>query len=313
MKDCNVKKYKKTVSANIRKLGEAWITALPNKEITIRWSSYNSETDVVRIVSGNGTIRTATNGYIVTAGSEGCVIGASEKYRISQVVSDGTEVCFEVNAEDFSCRLAPISQFSRAKVIGELTSMFDNNTLAWFEHFDLSEAYGVFSVASNVNTLKPVNGKLAPQVQLSFSSALTALKKIQGVFKTTNMPITYIPSSVIFFFDEIGNTSVNLVGNISEMTIITGEGSRRINVNGPQLVGDLRAYIASCAAKSSGSIRFLNTDKSGMTFYETVMANNDDFAGIGVIAEFSANEIVVKYKNDTTVLSTYNKSTQTWS
>lgn len=310
MENCLITKLKAEVNAELPKLGEATITAMPNKVLTIKWSGFNQNIDKVRIISGTGTIESTSGGYVVTAGAAGCVIGASEKYRIYQISSTGTEVAFVINAEDFSYRSTPLTNISRAKIIGNVTPMFANHQMGWFEYFDLSEAYGILPVLPNMVIL--MSDTPAPNVQLSFSDTLTAILLLVGSFKTSDMPITYIANSSTLqrFFDAVGNNSVNLVGNISDLGILPE--IIRINVNGSELVGDLGNYIASLASKSSGAIRFLNTDKSGMSIHGITMAGNNDFAGVGVLATFDANSIVVKYKDDAKVLGTYNKSTQTW-
>lgn len=317
MKNCKVTQYKKVVNANLKRIGEAWITVLAGKTITIKWNSFNAETDSVRIVSGEGTTTSVTGGIEVTAGAGGCVVGASERYRINNINSSGKDIAYVIDALDFATRSTPISTMSRAKIVGNITKMFEGNTMGWFEHFDMSEASGVFPVATDIVNFVGTVGNSdtvisCPNVELSFSGQLTRPSQFKGIFKTANMPISYLAnSSIATFFGNSGNTSVALTGNISDLGICSS--LTNINVNGPLLVGDLGSYIASYAAtKSSGGIRFLNTNKSGMTIHGITMAGNNDFKNGGVLAIFSASEIVVKYKEDTATLGTYNKSTQTW-
>lgn len=318
MKNCKVTQYKKVVNANLKHIGEAWITVLAGKTITIKWYSFNAETDTVRIVSGEGTTTSVTGGIEVTAGAEDCIVGASERYRINYVNSSGKDIAYVVDASDFAARNTPITTMSRAKIVGNITKMFQGNTIGWFENFDMSEASGVFTVATNIVNLVGTVGDIAtfipcPNVEFSFAGFMSKVFQIKVKSKPSYLPVSYIANNqnMQVLDDEVGANSINLVGNVADLGIL---GSiRRMNAGSIQLTGDLGNYIASYASvRSSGGLRFLNTERSGMTIHGITMLNNSDFKGAGVLADFYENEIVVKYKEDTATLGTYNKSTQTW-
>lgn len=315
MNTCSVKKLERLVGIDtLLVVGEVAITILPNKYTIIKWNSFNSATDTCRVLSGAAETESASggSGYKITAGTNGATVALTNKYRINSFNGgDGDEPAYIIQAEDFAYHTTPLTLISRAKVVGNLTKMFEGNTVGYCEYCDFSEAEGVLEVSYNIYILRAIIP--APNVALGFNTAMTRVATLLGNFKTSELPVEYLAgSNISICFEGVGNTSSALKGNVANLGILSS--LLRINANGPELVGDLGAYFVSYAAtKNSSSIRFRNADKSNMTIHGISMNGNNDFAGEGVVAQYSATEIVVKYKNDVVILGTYNKSAQTWS
>ena len=304
--NCLVTKLKGVVNNDsLKKLGETLVEILPSMELNVTWSDFDPSKDSIRVVSGNATISSITNGIKATADANGCVVGVSNKYSVNSFNSAGNTVGYILNADDFKNCNNRFSTISRVKVRGDISNI-SSNLISYFLLVDLSESNGNLDLSKVEEPITFALGN-AENVSLiatgNFSSYPVGYDGV--VFKESVSPIPLSYWDVTATVDAMLCRGIKWQGNI-ETDFNPAEAINRIRLDGTQLTGQLEKFIEKLiTTKTDGSaIRIAST--SNMTFNGQILDNFD------VVFTFYSDTIVAKIAGTETVVATYTKATGAW-
>lgn len=299
---CLVTQYMRNLenAENSLRLGEVLVSVRPSKLLVVLWKNFNSNKDSIRVVSGNANVEAIVNGYNVTADASGCVIAVSNKYDIIRFNGSGTEVCYEVDANQFEWCENAFNAISRGKILGDIKYL-QNDVIGYAQYMDFSEAEGNFDLAkvTNFNTVSLNNN-----VALIATGTFTQFGGYNAKYKTspTPIPLNYCN----YDGDDMSNEGPLWSGNI-ETDMRVSANYLRVRFDGNQVTGRLEKWIEKMiAVKSVGSnLRVLS--KSSMTLNNTTLLNAN------FLFHFNSDTVTVTENNSATVIGTYTKATSTWS
>jgi hypothetical protein len=224
--------------------------------------------------------------------------------------SSGDDANYIVNADDFENVSTKISTLSRAKIIGNISNLFNGVKIDWFQKLDLSEAYGKIDISKVGHVISLKNNNCRDIMVIASSDFTGGLPDgLDAVFKESVPPIDIANWKVNVDIDSCLVTGLIWTGNI-ETDLNPINNIYRIKFNGTGLTGQLEKFIEKQIPLKATTepLNFFRIDStSNMTFHNQTL-NRSSF-----IFRFYSDRVEAMNTSDqTTVIATYTKATSTW-
>lgn len=307
--NCLVRKYKGVSDNNsLLKFGEVVIDGYANKVLYIIWNNFDGTKCAVRVISGSATIENYTNGYKVTTGAQGALIGATEKYSIKNITSDTDITSYAINLEDMKYHDSSDLSLSKMKGVGDITPF----TLKGYnQNLDLSEAYGLFD--------------LSKVSHISMSNAGSSTTEVAPVCNNANTTLVSLTSQVFFKFDSSNPLPISKFAGANSL--------QKLQLYGANVTGNISDIVAKASFKSIGLencanltgvaepfIIAVNTAGNATNFILDITGtlvtwNGGTAPSSSIYCDFSDSTKIVCHNNGSAggaVIGTYTKATGTW-